>query len=93
MKYIIYKPTRTSMQSGVAKTREWLLECENKGEGYIYPITGWNSQEHTYAQIKLWFDSLEQAEKYAKKKKLSYEIIQPTLYAPKPKSYKDNFLK
>ena len=63
----IYIPTKTSMQSGLGKTKKWLLEFKTEDSG-IDPLMGWESSTDTMSEIKLEFTSKELAIKYAKKK-------------------------
>ena len=39
----IYKPARTAMQSGTAKTKEWVLDYEPEQRRVIDPLMGWTS--------------------------------------------------
>ena len=62
----IYKPTKTAMQSGIAKTKYWVLEYIVEKTG-INPLMGWESSTDTLDEIKLEFSSKELAIEYAKK--------------------------
>ena len=50
----IYKPAKTSMQSGRAKTKKWLLRFDDIKSG-INPLMGWESSSDTYTELKLEF--------------------------------------
>ncbi len=39
----IYKPARTAMQSGTAKTKEWVLDYEPEQPRTVEPLMGWTS--------------------------------------------------
>src|SRR5689334_2778254 len=39
----IYRPTQTAMQSGPARTKEWVLEYEPEAPREIDPLMGWTS--------------------------------------------------
>jgi len=39
----IYKPAQTAMQSGPARTKEWVLEYEPEVPREIDPLMGWTS--------------------------------------------------
>ena len=54
---------------------------------------GWESSTDTLSEIKLEFESKENAIKYAKKNKLNYEVIDPKIRKITKKSYSDNFIK
>ena len=80
------------MQSGLAKTNKWILKFKTK-DPTKNPLMGWESSNDTLTEVKLEFSTKELAIKYAKKKKIEYEIIQPTKRKTVKKSYADNFLK
>ena len=88
----IYLPTRTAMQSGKRKTKNWLLEYDVANTG-INPLMGWETSKDTMSEIKLEFSSKEKAINYAKKNNIDYYIIEPQKRKIIKKSYTDNFLK
>ena len=88
----IYKPTKTAMQSGIAKSNIWILEYI-VGKTGINPLMGWESSKNTLSERKLKFSSKEDAIKYAKKNKIDYEVIDPKSRKVIKKSYADNFTK
>jgi hypothetical protein len=87
----IYRPAKTAMQSGRAQTRKWLLEYEPATRRDPDPLMGWSSARDTLNEVRLRFDSLEEAVAFAKKHGLDYAIIEPQAPRPKAKSYADNF--
>jgi ETC complex I subunit-like protein len=87
----IYRPTKTAMQSGVNNTKQWLLEYEPGSPATIEPLMGWTSSADTRRQLRLWFETKEEALTYAQKEGLSYEFEEPRERAVRPKSYADNF--
>ncbi len=88
----IYIPTKTAMQSGIGKTKKWLLEFESRDKNYN-SLMGWESSEDTLDQVKLEFDSKEKAIIYATKNNIQYVVIEPKSKEFIIKSYADNFLK
>ena len=88
----IYKPSKTSMQSGIGKTKNWILEYIDKKTG-INPLMGWESSTHTLSEVKLEFSTKENAIRYAKKNRLTFELIEPKEKKIIKKSYADNFIK
>ena len=80
------------MQSGLNKTRKWILEFETKNPTKN-PLMGWESSSDTLSEIKLEFSSLESATNYAKKKKIIFEVIEIKKRKTVKKSYADNFLR
>ncbi len=87
----IYKPAKSAMQSGEARTKEWLLEFEPQARRAPEPLMGWVSSEDTQAQVHLEFASKEDAIAYATRAGLAYTIVEPKPRKPIRKSYADNF--
>ena len=92
MKVKIYKPTKTAMQSGSRNTKKWRVEFDTKDKG-INPLMGWESSKDTMSEVKLEFETKEQAIKFANKNNLDYYLIEPQKRKLIKKSYTDNFLK
>ena len=88
----IYVPTKNSMQSGLGKSDNWLIEFETEDTG-INPLMGWETSSNTLSELNLEFSSKELAIEYAKKNKIDFEIIEPQKRKTIKKSYADNFLK
>lgn len=86
----IYRPAKTAMQSGAAKTR-WLLEHEPEAPRQVEPLMGWTSSADMKSQIKLWFDSAEEAIAYAERNGIAYRVERPADTNRKGMSYSDNF--
>jgi hypothetical protein len=87
----IYRPTRTAMQSGTAKTTRWLLEYEPERPREVEPLMGWTSSGDMRQQLKLWFDSKVEAVAYATKNGIAYRIEEPKDAKRRIMSYSDNF--
>jgi len=87
----IYRPAKTAMQSGRRGTRKWVLEFEPATSRSRDPLMGWTSADDTLNEIRLEFDTLEEAKAFADRQGLSYTVIQPQALSEKPKSYADNF--
>ena len=88
----IYKPTKTAMQSGKRNTKKWILEFDSKNTG-INPLMGWESSIDTLSEIRLEFETKDQAIKYAKKNNIDYYVLEDHKSKIIKKSYTDNFLK
>ena len=88
----IYKPTKTAMQSGSRKTKNWLLEFDTLNTG-INPLMGWETSKDTMSEVKLQFRTKEDAIKYAKNNEIDFYIIEPQKRKIIKKSYADNFIK
>ena len=88
----IYKPAKTAMQSGKAKTQQWVLELEARAARQVDPLMGWTSASETEpGQVRLRFDSQEDAVDYAQKHGLPFHIDEERQHSLKPKAYGDNF--
>ncbi|HEX5599922.1 MAG TPA: ETC complex I subunit [Hyphomicrobiaceae bacterium] len=87
----IYKPAKTAMQSGIARTKEWVLEFEPQLPRTIDPLMGWTGQQDPREQIQLTFDSKEEAIAYAERNGIAYILQDPEPRRPVLKSYADNF--
>ena len=77
MRARIYKPAKTAMSSGTAKTRHWVLEFVNETGREVDPLMGWTSSSDTQAQVKMTFDSKEAALDYAKEKGIDAVVQEP----------------
>jgi hypothetical protein len=87
----IYRPARTAMQSGTAKTERWLLEYEPEQPRQIEPLMGWTSSGDMKSQLKLWFDSEAEAVAYATRNGIPYRVEQPNEPTRRTVAYSDNF--
>ena len=61
MSVIIYKPSKTAMQSGKARTKGWVLEHKQTSARKPDPLMGWISASETTNQVKLTFETKEEA--------------------------------
>ena len=91
-KAIIYKPSKTVMQSGLKKYNKWVLEYITMQTG-INPLMGWESSTDTLSELRLEFSTKDLAIEYAKKNKVEFEIIESKNRKIIKKSYSDNFTK
>ena len=87
----IYRPAKTAMQSGQARTKEWVLEYEGQAPREVDPLMGWTSSTDTQSQIKLEFDTKEEAIAYAQRNGILFRLMEPNPREPIRKSYADNF--
>ena len=86
----IYRPVKTAMQSGRARTDRWVLEFE-PGAREVEPLMGWTSSGDTRRQLRLRFDSKEEAVAYAQKHGLMYTLEEPQDREIRARAYADNF--
>jgi hypothetical protein len=87
----IFQPTKTAMQSGRAKTSGWVLEFEPAARNTPDALMGWVGSSDTNVQVKLRFDSAEDAVAHAEKEGWTYTVQQPKQRRIRPKAYADNF--
>jgi hypothetical protein len=87
----IYRPARTAMQSGQGKTMRWLLEYEPERPREIEPLMGWTSSADMRQQVKLWFDTKEEAIAYAINNGIAFRVDEPKDSQRRIMSYSDNF--
>ena len=87
----IYRPARNAMQQGKAQTRQWLFEFEAVAPKTHDPLMGWISSADTRGQVKLRFDSKDEAVAYAKRHAIPYRLDEPKQATLKLKSYAANF--
>lgn len=87
----IYRPSKTAMQSGKTKCRQWILEFCSYNVQFIEPIMGWRGSNDTLHQLRLTFRSLESAVAYAQKMNILVQIDQTYPSRSLPKQYADNF--
>ena len=87
----IYKPARTAMQSGAAKTKDWVLDYEPEEPRVVEPLMGWTSSGDMKQQLRLFFESKEEAVAYCKRHGIVYQLSEPSEPARRTMAYADNF--
>lgn len=91
MKARIFRQPKNAMQSGAAGTHDWVLEFEPSEPRRADPLMGWIGGADTQSQVRLTFDSRDEAVAYADRQGLSYDIELPRERTFRPKAYADNF--
>ncbi len=87
----IHVPPRNAMQSGRARSQGWVLEFAPGERQRLDPMTGWAGSGDTSAQVRLRFESKEEAIAYAEAQGLTWEVELPKPVRIRPKSYAENF--
>ena len=87
----IYQPARTAMQSGTAKTKEWVLDYEPETARTVEPLMGWTSSSDMKQQLRLAFETKEEAIAYCERHGITYQVFETTPGKRAPISYSDNF--
>ena len=87
----IYRPAKTAMQSGTAKTRDWVLDYEPEQPREIEPLMGWTSSGDMRQQVRLRFATVEEAIAYAERHGIPYQVSDAQTSSRRTMSYSDNF--
>ena len=87
----IFKPAKNAMQSGTAKAREWQLDYEPEQPRAIEPLMGWTSSGDMKQQLRLRFETKEEAVSYCEKRDIPYQVSEPHEPARRKMAYADNF--
>lgn len=87
----IYRPTKNAMQSGMKNTRHWILEYISEEAKSLDPLMGWTGSSDMEGQVKLKFETKEEAISYAKRKGIAYEAVEPKMRKRTIKAYADVF--
>lgn len=93
MRARIFKPARTAMSSGTAKTHNWVLEYAPSSSREVDPLMGWTSSDDTQSQVHLHFASKEAALEYAEAKGIDAQVFEPHKRKPNLRAggYGENF--
>lgn len=93
MRARIYQPAKTAMQSGTAKTHNWVLEFAPASAREVDPLMGWTSSDDTQTQVRLRFESREAALAYAAEHGIEADVVDPKPRKPviRARGYGENF--
>jgi hypothetical protein len=87
----IVQEQRKTTQSGKAQAGSWTLEFERQQPQRPDPLTGWNGSGDTKTQVRLRFDTKEEALAYAERKGLTVHLVPAAPVSLKLQAYADNF--
>ena len=88
----IFQPSKTAMQSGKAKTKDWVLEFEPRAARRSDPLMGWTQTSDTESsQVLLSFDTKDDAVRYAEQHGIAFQLIDSKPARRIIKAYADNF--
>ena len=79
------------MQSGQAKTRDWVLEYEPETPREVEPLMGFTSSRDMRSQIRLEFATRDEAIAYAEREGITYQVFEAHVAERKRIAYADNF--
>ena len=89
----IFRPAKSAMSSGQAKTRDWVLEHAPDSAREVDPLMGWTSSSDTQAQVRLRFHTKDAALDYAKEHGIDAVVVEPKTRKPnvRARGYGENF--
>ena len=89
----IFKPAKSTMQSGLGQSKEWVMELEHNLAKTIDPLMGWTGSNDTKGQIQLRFNSEQAAINFAKDKGIPFLIqkLNVRKHIVRENGYGDNF--
>ncbi|WP_295808604.1 ETC complex I subunit [uncultured Nitratireductor sp.] len=87
----IFSPAKTAMQSGKAKTGLWVFEFDPEVPRKIDPLMGYTSSSDMNSQVRLTFETKEEAIAYAERSGIPFRVEEPHRPKRRKVSYADNF--
>ena len=87
----IYSPPRSATQQGQGKTKFWFLEYVPERPREIEPLMGWTASGDMKQQLRLRFDSKDEAIAYAERNGIPYRVEAEQKPARRVMAYSDNF--
>ena len=79
------------MQSGKAKTHLWMLEFEPESAKQVEPLMGYTSSSDMRSQVRLTFETKEQAIDYAERNEILFRVEEANVPKRARVAYSDNF--
>ena len=89
----IFKPAKTTMQSGGGKIDGWVLEFDSNQKKTIDPLMRWTGSSDTLQQVRLRFNTKEDAIAYANKNGFYFHVHENKKRKPivRKNGYGENF--
>lgn len=89
----IFMPAKSAMTSGQGNAKDWVLEFADSGPRASDPLMGWAGGGSTQGQVRLAFDTKEEAVAYARKHGIPHVIEEPKPRRAnvRPRGYGGNF--
>jgi predicted DNA-binding transcriptional regulator YafY len=87
----IFRPAKSAMQSGKAKTKDWALEFEPESARAPDPLMGWTQSRDMNGEVRLTFETREEAIAYAQAHGIAFRVLEPKTVKRVLKAYADNF--
>ena len=79
------------MQSGQANAKAWVLDFEPEQPRRVEPLMGWTSSGDMRQQLRLRFDSKQEAIAYCEREVIPYQVFEAPPVKRRVMSYADNF--
>jgi hypothetical protein len=87
----IYQPAMNAMQSAKARTRKWVLDFEPEEAPEIEPLMGWTASGDMRQEVRIHFDTAEEAIAFCERNGLAYQVFKPKPDNAHIIPYADNF--
>jgi len=87
----IYQPSKNAMQSGAARSKQWVLEFAPSSAPSADRLMGWTSSSDTDGQVRLYFATQDEAVAFARKLGMPHQVSEPAQRKRILKAYGDNF--
>ncbi|HEY8567439.1 MAG TPA: ETC complex I subunit [Beijerinckiaceae bacterium] len=87
----IFKQAKNASSSGMGRTKLWTLVFEQDTPREIEPLMGWTASGDTHQQVRINFDSAEEAVAYCEREGIPYRVEEPHEFKRRTISYSDNF--
>lgn len=87
----IYRPAKSAMQSGKAASKHWRLEFAANIAPRTEALMGWLSSADPSGQVKLSFETKEEAIAFARAHNIPHQVAEPEEPKRIIKAYSDNF--
>ena len=87
----IFKPSKSSMSSGLARTRDWVLEFEPASGRLPDPLMGWSSSNDMNGQVRMAFETEHEAVAYCQAHGIAFKVASDKPRRHVIKAYADNF--
>ena len=68
---------KAAMQSGIARTKEWVLVYPAADAREIDPLMGWISNADTNPQVRMTFETREEAIDFARRQNIPFQVTEP----------------
>ncbi len=91
MRARIFQMPKNAMQSGRARSSGWVLEFAPSQARRADPLMGWSGSGDTQTQVRLSFDTVEAAQRYAEEQGIACAVMATPERRLKLQAYADNF--